>query len=161
MMGKIFWVWSKGHVLYRMCFLFVVKERAQWLRLALSKGLNWVGVFHSPLTWGRKHPVSERVCFLVCRIPDDGQVQKPSDSECYTPSSEPFRIYPSALLNTWSAWRNACTTICWHFSSTPNPLIFVRRTLNLMQLSEGPVFRPRYRCYHFQCFSVGVWKLKL
>jgi hypothetical protein len=38
-------------------------------------------------------PVPETSCFLVSRIPDDGKVQKPSNSECDTPSSEPFRIY--------------------------------------------------------------------
>jgi hypothetical protein len=27
-----------------------------------------------------------------------GEVQKPSDSECYTPSSEPFRFYSFACL---------------------------------------------------------------
>jgi hypothetical protein len=26
----------------------------QWLRLALSKGPNWLGTNPSPLTWGRK-----------------------------------------------------------------------------------------------------------
>jgi hypothetical protein len=27
----------------------------------------------SPLTWARKHPISETLCFLVFRSPDDGQ----------------------------------------------------------------------------------------
>jgi hypothetical protein len=36
-------------------------------------------------------PVSETSCFLVSEILDDGKVQKPSNSECYTPSSEPYR----------------------------------------------------------------------
>jgi hypothetical protein len=30
---------------------------------------------------------------VFSRIPDDGKVPKPSNSVCYTPSSEPFRIY--------------------------------------------------------------------
>jgi hypothetical protein len=35
--------------------------------------------------------VSETACLLEYRTM--GKVQKPSDPECYTPSSEPFRIY--------------------------------------------------------------------
>jgi hypothetical protein len=31
------------------------RELIQWLRLALSKGPNWVGVFSPTFTWGRKH----------------------------------------------------------------------------------------------------------
>jgi hypothetical protein len=38
-------------------------------------------------------PVSETSCFLVPRIPDDGKSPNPSNSECDTPSSKPFRIY--------------------------------------------------------------------
>jgi hypothetical protein len=34
-------------------------------------------------------PVYETLCFLVSRIPDEG----PSNSECYTPQSEPFSVY--------------------------------------------------------------------
>jgi hypothetical protein len=35
-----------------------------------------------------------KFCSLVLfTMQDDGQVQKPSNSECYTPSSEPFIIY--------------------------------------------------------------------
>jgi hypothetical protein len=33
------------------------------------------------------------------------KVQKPSNSECYTPSSEPFRIYMKIIIYTASeAW---------------------------------------------------------
>jgi hypothetical protein len=42
--------------------------------------------------WPETDPVSETLCFLVFGIPDDGQVQKPSDSQCYTPSSAPCRF---------------------------------------------------------------------
>jgi hypothetical protein len=37
------------------------------------------------------NPVSGTLCSLVSRIPNDGQVQKPTNPECYTPSSEPCR----------------------------------------------------------------------
>jgi hypothetical protein len=64
----------------------------QWLRSALSKGPNWVGVF-SPLHLRMEtDPVSETSCFLFSSIPDDEKVQKPSNSLCYIPSSEPFLI---------------------------------------------------------------------
>jgi hypothetical protein len=65
-------------------------------RLALSEGPNRVGVFPLHLRL-ETDPVSEMFCFLVSRIPDDGQVLKPTNSECYTPSSEPFRIYMCLL----------------------------------------------------------------
>jgi hypothetical protein len=42
----------------------------------------------------------ETSCFLSPRIPDDEKVQKPSNSDCDTPSSEPFRIYLYPLLLT-------------------------------------------------------------
>jgi hypothetical protein len=45
-------------------------------------------------------PVSEMLCSLVFRLQGDGQVQKPRNSECYTPSSEPFRIY--ILRSSWN-----------------------------------------------------------
>jgi hypothetical protein len=39
-------------------------------------------------------PVFEMLCsFELFRILDDGQSPKPSDSKCYTPLSELFRIY--------------------------------------------------------------------
>jgi hypothetical protein len=47
----------------------------QWLRLALSKGPNGVGVF-APHLRTETDPFSETSCFLVSRIPDDGQSPK-------------------------------------------------------------------------------------
>jgi hypothetical protein len=35
--------------------------------------------------------VSETSCLLLPRIPDDGKVQKPSNSVCHPSSSEPLR----------------------------------------------------------------------
>jgi hypothetical protein len=69
----------------------------QWLRLALSKGPNTVGV---PLPLRTEaDPVSETSCYLV--ILDFwtmDEVQKPITSQCYIPSSEPFRIYMKLLI---------------------------------------------------------------
>jgi hypothetical protein len=59
-------------------------ERATLNQWTVCKGPNRV-VF----------PTLSPQCSLVLfRIPDDGQGRKkPSNSECYTPSLEPFRIY--------------------------------------------------------------------
>jgi hypothetical protein len=40
--------------------------------------------------WMETDPVSETLFFS--RIQDDGQNRNPSNSECYTPTSKPFRI---------------------------------------------------------------------
>jgi hypothetical protein len=48
----------------------------QWLRLALSKGPNRVGVFQHPHLRTVTNPVSETLCFLVSRTPDDGHNPK-------------------------------------------------------------------------------------
>jgi hypothetical protein len=50
--------------------------------------------------------LSETSYFLVSRIPDDGKSPKPSNSECYTPLSEHFRIYykvTSYGVQDWTA----------------------------------------------------------
>jgi hypothetical protein len=48
----------------------------QWLRLALSKGPDWVGVPPSPHLRTETDTISETSCFLFSRIPDDGKVLK-------------------------------------------------------------------------------------
>jgi hypothetical protein len=48
-------------------------QQAEWLRLALSKGPKRVGVSSSPHLRTETSSVSETLCFLVFRIPDDGQ----------------------------------------------------------------------------------------
>jgi hypothetical protein len=64
-----------------------------WLRLALSKGPNWVGVF-PPHTWGEKQiQFPKRRVFLSLEYRTMEKVQKPSNCDCDTPSSEPYRIY--------------------------------------------------------------------
>jgi hypothetical protein len=49
---------------------------AQWLRLALSKEPNWVGVYSHLHLRTETDPVSESSCFLFSRIPDDGKSPK-------------------------------------------------------------------------------------
>jgi hypothetical protein len=47
-------------------------------------------------------PVSETLYFLVFRIPDDGEVQNLSDSECYT---DPFNPMKAVFLGLTSVLR--------------------------------------------------------
>jgi hypothetical protein len=68
----------------------------------LSVQSRWVfGLYlSSGIPRSRKHKVSETGCvsvlrwreFLLFRIHDDGRSPVPSDSECYTPSSQPLRF---------------------------------------------------------------------
>jgi hypothetical protein len=51
------------------------RKHSQWLRLTLSTGSNWVRIF-PPHLRNETDPISEALCFLVSRIPDDGQSPK-------------------------------------------------------------------------------------
>jgi 7-keto-8-aminopelargonate synthetase-like enzyme len=48
-------------------------------------------------------PASETLHFLFFRILADGQSPKPSNSECYTSLSEPFRIYQMSFCQIGNA----------------------------------------------------------
>jgi hypothetical protein len=64
---------------------------------------NWI--CFRPQVKGEKtetDPDSETSCFLVSRIPDDRKVKKNSNSVCYTPSSEPFRMSLYMYINSYS-----------------------------------------------------------
>jgi hypothetical protein len=64
---------------------------AQWLRLALSKRPNWVGVFSLPLHLRTEtDPISETSCFYS---QEHRTMEKVQNSVCYASSSEPFKIY--------------------------------------------------------------------
>jgi hypothetical protein len=100
------------------CFHPQVKVGVQWLRLALSKGPNWVGVLFPTFTWGRKHPVSETSCFLEYWTME--KVQKNSVSSVqHTPSSESFQVYMCSvvthiLFQIWMAlFHFIKTVICY------------------------------------------------
>jgi hypothetical protein len=72
-------------------------------RLSLSKGPNRVGI-SPPHLRTETDPVSETLCSLVFRIPDDRQsLKEPSNSECYTLSSEPFESTYHFLLTNYSS----------------------------------------------------------
>jgi hypothetical protein len=93
--GFLFFFWT-----FPSSGILETRKLVQWLRLALSKWPNWVGVLFPPFYMRTEtDPVSETSCFLVSRIPDDGKVQKKNRNPvCYTPSSEPFRIHLSSAL---------------------------------------------------------------
>jgi hypothetical protein len=54
----------------------------QWLRLTLSKGPNWVGVFSPPSPEDGNGCSFRNVVFLLSKTPDGGKVPKPSNSVC-------------------------------------------------------------------------------
>jgi hypothetical protein len=87
----------------------------QWLRLAFSKGPNWVS---SPLfISGRKqiHFPRRRVpCSVKYRTIE--KVQKPSYSVCYTPSSESFRIHICAVWLSIVNSTNKAERITWRIT---------------------------------------------
>jgi hypothetical protein len=68
------------------------------MRLVLFKEPNWVCVF-LPHLRNETDPVSETLCFLVSRIQNDGKNKRTSNSECYIPSSEPFRTNRETSIN--------------------------------------------------------------
>jgi hypothetical protein len=41
------------------------------------------------------------------------EVQKPSNSECYTPSSEPFRIYVHIAHAIWNYEKDTANALSW------------------------------------------------
>jgi hypothetical protein len=88
-----------------------VLRRVQWLMLAVFKGPNTVGVFPTHLRT-ETGAVSETSCFLVRRIPDGEKVENPSNSECYTPSSEPFKIFKISRSQPFRYKFNDCWTNC-------------------------------------------------
>jgi hypothetical protein len=63
--------------------------------LQRSKLNHWsrAGVSHPLAKVWKEIQCLKHCVYLGFRILDDGQSPKPSNSECYTPSSEPFTIY--------------------------------------------------------------------
>jgi hypothetical protein len=93
----------------------------EWLRLALCKGPNRVGV--SPFTLASKSILFQNIVPYFFRIPNGGQSPKLSNSEYYTPLTvlqnlQPifkFRPFPKRNFQVW-IWtfyrsaRNICVT---------------------------------------------------
>jgi hypothetical protein len=93
--------WTKPGVrcLWSCCYMTWV---VQCLRLAFSKGPKWVDVSLF-LTLGWKHPVSKTLFSNYLEFRTMVKVHKPSDSECYAPTLEPFRFYLSPLIKVQRA----------------------------------------------------------
>jgi hypothetical protein len=76
--------------------MLVPLERAkqvQLLRLAISKRPNRLGVSLSSPGNGNRSSFRNVVFSSYLEFWTMDKVQKPSGSECYTPSLEPFRFY--------------------------------------------------------------------
>jgi hypothetical protein len=65
-----------------------LRTPVQWLRLAFSKGPNRVGVSHPLPEDGKRSSFQNVVFSSYLEFWEMDKVLKPSDSECYTPSSE-------------------------------------------------------------------------
>jgi hypothetical protein len=50
-------------------------------------------MYSSPHLKGETEPVSEVMCLIDFRVPDDGQTPETGGSACYKPSRELYRIY--------------------------------------------------------------------
>jgi hypothetical protein len=114
---------------------------AQWLWLALSKRPNAVGLPPPPtFTWGRKQIQYPKRCFLLyLEFLTMDKDQKPSNSECYTPSSERFRFYITDMLiacpnNT--GWKQIFTAHSFPSSRSfvSTPLFYTFRLLDANML---------------------------
>jgi hypothetical protein len=66
-------------------------------------------------------PVSETSCFYFVEHRTMEKVQKPSNSVCYTPSSEPFRITNKCLLNILNVINYIHLMSLLHVSATHGP----------------------------------------
>jgi hypothetical protein len=78
------WAWSQAKA---------KRWLVQWLRLALSKGPNWLGVPPPRPVDGNRSSFRYVVFSNFLEYWTMDKVQKRRNSECYTPSSELFRIY--------------------------------------------------------------------
>jgi hypothetical protein len=65
----------------------------RWLVLLLSKGSIRVGVFLSSPEDGNRHSFQNVVFYSSLEYRTMDKFHKPNDSECYTPSWEPFKFY--------------------------------------------------------------------
>jgi hypothetical protein len=84
---------AQDYWVFGFCSSSSILKYTQWLRLAVSNGPSRVGVSH-PLTRGRKQiQFPKRVILCLVEYQTMDKVQKPSNPECYIPSSEPFRIW--------------------------------------------------------------------
>jgi hypothetical protein len=86
------------HILASVILITVVllAEVVQWLILAWSTGPIWVDI-----AWRRKKSHLPKRCDFYILSKTMDQVQKTSGSQCYIPSSEPFRIQTNKTCCIW------------------------------------------------------------
>jgi hypothetical protein len=88
-------------------------------------------------------------------MPDGGQSPNPSDSECYTPSSGPFRIHMQQETGTFTN----CSVVCSTFGLVKTPPVLLFASTNTMKwLSEE---KPYEYSYFITRVYVGAWKLPI
>jgi hypothetical protein len=128
------------------------------MRLALSKGPNLVGVFSLLHMRMETDPVSETSCFYSQKYWTMGKIQNPSNFMCYTPSSEPYKIY---LYNL--CWMGrlifAIKKTTWHSNSlTVNISVEVtsirkRRKLCAVAMQTQEQFQEKFPAFTLQAVS--------
>jgi hypothetical protein len=141
----------------------------QRLRLDLSREpTEYVSSFHHLRT--KSDTVSETYCLLIYGIPNYGQVQNASKSECYAASSEPFKFYLLFLrqhekkFQLWcSQWQNRS-----HYSEPLQRTPSHSSTAHCTRLQENntqssrssilgfKMLRSKINCSYFKTLSGGA-----
>jgi hypothetical protein len=125
--------------------------QVQWLRLAVSNGPIREGI--SPFTWGQKQIQLPKRCILqFFEYRTMGKVQKPSNSECYTPSSEPFKIYFFPIVFYFSGLQRTRSA----FAPVARGDRHIRRSIILLRILHAPSselgLKAGYVNWRFACF---------
>jgi hypothetical protein len=94
----------------------------------------------SPLTWRRRVIQFLKHCVFYLEFRTMEKFHKPSHSECYTVSSEPFRNYTLSYWSEWNYWYKSCcmdTANYWSSRKLSGPLFsevsytaYIRHTSN-------------------------------
>jgi hypothetical protein len=95
---------------------FVHRPIFQWLRLAHLKGPNRGGNFLQSPEYGNRPSFRKIVFSSYLEFWTVDKSHKPSDSECYTPSSEPIRIYWYTFLWKHLYITNNTVSCLWHLA---------------------------------------------
>lgn len=89
-----FYLWTKEMEFLKHCVLSGIPDNAQSLETyhVICNGAKRAGVSH-PSPWGQKQIQFPKCCLILCSFEYQmmDKVQKSSNPECYTPSSETFK----------------------------------------------------------------------
>jgi hypothetical protein len=126
--------WEEGDT-YSVGSLLLV----QWLRLALSKRPIREGVSLPSHEAGNRSLLRNAVFFSSLQFRMVGKVLKPSDFECYTPSSEPYTFYLNDPCSSLNRNRNFLHKMnFWPAVRSTKPLVQLvpRATCTWVKLTE-------------------------